>query len=106
MVVKTTRITIETESLLVVRKGKTTVTWCPACCAEAEAMTLEDDSLGEYIPSTLLGDWLANGKLHRSISDSGPTQICLKSLLQCLEFENARRLPTPKPRVPKTGEGK
>ena len=41
MVVKTTRITIETESLLVVRRGKTIVTWCPACCAEAEAMTLD-----------------------------------------------------------------
>src|ERR1035441_7203004 len=52
MVVKTTRITIETESLLVVRRGKTIVTWCPACCAEAEAMTLEGTSLGD-IPSTL-----------------------------------------------------
>ena len=43
MVVKTTRITIETESLLVVHRGKTIVTWCPACCADAEAMTLEGD---------------------------------------------------------------
>ena len=33
MVVKTTRITIETESLLVVHRGKTIVTWCPACGA-------------------------------------------------------------------------
>ena len=43
VVVKTTRITIETESLLVVRRGKTIVTWCPACCAEVEAMTIEGD---------------------------------------------------------------
>jgi hypothetical protein len=104
MVTKTTRITIETESLLVVRKGKTTVTWCPACCAEAEAMTLENDVASEDIPSSLLRDWLANGKLHQWSYDGGPTQICLKSLLQCLELEEARRLPEPKPTVPKTGE--
>jgi len=61
-VVKTTRITIETESLLVVRRGKTIVTWCPACCAEAEAMTLEGDSFGEDLPSTLFSDWLVAGR--------------------------------------------
>jgi hypothetical protein len=106
MVVKTTRITIETESLLIVRRGKTIVTWCPACCAEAEAMTLEGDSLGEDIPSTLFRSWLAAGKLHFWIHEGGPAQICLTSLLQCLESEHARRLPTPKPTPPNTGEGK
>jgi len=106
MVLKTTRITIETESLLVVRRGKTVVTWCPVCCAEAEAMTLKGDSLGEDIPSTLLRDWLAAGKLHLSSSDGGPVRICLTSLLRCFESEDARRLPTPKPTPPKTGEGK
>jgi hypothetical protein len=58
-VAKTTRITIETEGLLVVHSGKTFVTWCPACCAEAEAMTLKGESLGEDISSTLISDWLA-----------------------------------------------
>ena len=106
MVVKTTRITIETESLLVVHRGKTIVTWCPVCCAEAEAMTLEGDSLGEDIPSPLLRDWLAAGKLHLWSPDGGPAQICLTSLLRCFESEDARRLPTPKPTVPKTGEKK
>ena len=106
MVVKTTRITIETESLLVVHRGKTIVTWCPACCAEVEAMTLEGDSLGEGIPSALLRDWLATGKLHLWGPDGGPIQICLPSLLQCFESEDARRLPGPEANAPKTGEGK
>src|ERR1700739_57598 len=104
MVVKTTRITIETESLLVVRRGKTIVTWCPACCADAEAMALEGTCLGEDIPPTLLSDWLPAGKLHFWSPDSGPALICLRSLLQCFESEDACRLPTPKPTVPKTGE--
>ena len=72
MVVKTTRITIETESLLVVRRGKTIVTWCPACCAEAEAMTLRATALATDIPSALLRDWLAAGKLHLWSPDGGP----------------------------------
>lgn len=104
MVAKTTRITIETESLLVVHRGKTIVTWCPLCCSEVEAMTLAGESLGEDIPSTLLSDWLAAGKLHLWSADGGPDQICLTSLLRCFESEDASRLPTPKP-TPKTGEG-
>ena len=103
--VKTTKITIETESLLIVRRGKTIVTLCPICCVEAEAMTLEGDSLGEEFPSILLRGWLAAGKLHLWSTDGGPDRICLTSLRRCFESEDARRLPTPKP-TPKTGEGK
>ena len=103
VVLKTTRITIETESLLFVRRCKTIVTWCPICCAEAEAMTLEGSSLGDDFPSTLLSDWLAAGKLHLWSLDGGPDRICLTSLLRCFESEDARRLPTPKP-IPRTGE--
>ncbi len=106
MVLKTTRITIETESLLVVRKGKAIVTWCPVCCADVEAMTLAGASLADDIPSTLLRDWLADGKLHSWRPDGGPAQICLASLLRCFESEDARRLPTPKQTSPKTGDGK
>jgi hypothetical protein len=106
MVAKTTRITIETESLLIVRRGKTVVTWCPVCCAEAEAMTLEGDGFGDDIPSSLLRDWLASGKLHLSNADGGQAQICLKSLLQCFNSENAGRFPDPERTFPKTGDQK
>jgi hypothetical protein len=106
VVVKTTKITIETESLLVIRKGKTVVTWCPACCAEVEAMTVEGDSLGEEIPSALLREWLAIGKLHFWRPDGGPTQICLQSLLQCFASEDARSFQATKRTAPKTGEEK
>jgi hypothetical protein len=103
-VAKTTKITIETESLLVVRRGKTIVTWCPVCCTESEAMTLEDDGIGD-IPSTLIGDWLAAAKLHSWSPDGGPDLICLKSLLECFESEDARKLPAPKPTQSITEEG-
>jgi hypothetical protein len=104
-VVKTTRITIETESLLVVRRGKTIVTWCPACCAEVEAMAVENDSLGDGISSAVLRQWFATGRLHFWGPDGGPVQICLPSLLQCFASEDARSFHTPTRTAPKTGEG-
>ena len=106
MALKTTRITIETESLLVVHREKTIVARCPVCCAEVEAMTLAGESLREDIPSTLMRDWLATGRLHLWNSDGGPDRICLTSLLQCFESDDARSLSTPKPTPPKTGDQK
>ncbi len=103
--VKTTRITIETDSLLVVYRGRTFVACCPVCCADVEAMTLEGNRLGEEIP-TLLRDWIATGKLHFWSPGGGPARICLTSLRQCFESEDARSFQAPKRTAPKTGEGK
>jgi Fe-S oxidoreductase len=92
VVVKTTRITIETENLLVVRKGKTIITWCPACCADVEVMMLEGVSPDKDLPSSYLTDWLATGKLHLWHPAEGSAQICLPSLLLCFEAESVPRL--------------
>lgn len=106
MVVKTTRITIETESLLVMHRGRSFVAWCPGCCAEVETMTLKGDGLGENLPSGLLTDWLATGKLHLWSPSGGPAQICVTSLLRCFATEDACRLSDPKRTVQEEGEGK
>ena len=97
---KTTRITVETENLLVVRRGKTIVTWCPACCADVEVMMLE----GEDIPSSYLRDWLATAKLHLWRPAEGSAQVCLPSLLRCFQAESVPRLGNPKTES-KTGDG-
>jgi hypothetical protein len=75
MAVKTTKITIETEGLLVVRQALTVVTWCPGCKAEVEVALLTEDS------AQLLGG-LHSGTLHMWSSPEGQTRICLPSLLQ------------------------
>jgi hypothetical protein len=103
VVVKTTRITIETENLLVVHRAKTTETWCTACCANVEVIMLERDSLSEDIPSSYLGVWLRTGKLHLWRTAQGSAQLCLPSLLQCIQAEAVPRLGEPKTH-PKTGE--
>ena len=47
MVLRTTRITVETESLMVVRRAKAVVAWCPDCHAEVDVITLSQDSFSE-----------------------------------------------------------
>jgi hypothetical protein len=69
-------------------------------------MTLTGDGLDEDLPSALLRDWLATGKLHFWSPGGGPTLICLTSLLQCFESDDARRLSDPKRTVQEKGEGK
>lgn len=77
MAVRTTKISIETEGLLVVRQARTVVTWCPGCQAEVEVMLLEEDN-----PAAQLLSGLPAGTLHLWAPPEGPAQICLPSLLQ------------------------
>ena len=44
MAVRTTKITIETEGLLVVRQARTVVSWCPGCQAEVDVVLLGEDT--------------------------------------------------------------
>lgn len=104
--VRRTKITIETESLLVVHRGKTFVAWCPVCRADVESMTLTGDGVGEEISPALLEDWFRSGNLHLCRPAEGPAQICLPSLLQCFESKDVRRLQTPMRTPEKTGDGK
>jgi hypothetical protein len=81
--VKTTRITIETEMRVVVRRAQATLSWCPDCHAEVEVITLDHDSLSESTTAAQIHEWQATGKLHLSQPANGPAQICVTSLLQC-----------------------
>jgi hypothetical protein len=75
MKVRTTKITIETEDLLVIRQARTVVTWCPGCQAEVDAILLGEDT------AQLLSE-LPAGTLHVWSPPEGPVQICLRSLVQ------------------------
>jgi hypothetical protein len=81
--VKTTRITVETETLVIVRHAKAALAWCPGCRAEVDVVILDSDSLIEPATAAQIHQWQATGKLHLSQPANGPTQICVSSLLQC-----------------------
>ena len=52
---KRTRITIETDSLLVLRGRKSLWAWCPQCGAEAEMIPLNDVGLISNLPHGCAG---------------------------------------------------
>jgi hypothetical protein len=75
MAVRTTKITIETEGLLVVRQARTVVSWCPGCQAEVDVVILDEGT------AQLLSG-LPTGTLHIWSPPEGPVLICLRSLVQ------------------------
>jgi hypothetical protein len=89
--VRTTKITVETESLVVIRRAKAVLTWCPECLANVETIMLDADSLAEPATATQIREWLATGKLHLWQPVNGSAQICVTSLLQCFELDEVGR---------------
>jgi hypothetical protein len=78
---KQTRITIETDSLLIVRGRSSRRTWCPQCAAEGEMIALENVGVISNLERPALEEWLNSGELHRSQAADGSQVICLNSLL-------------------------
>ena len=81
-VLRTTRITVETDTFLVVRRATAALAWCPACCAEVDVITLAEDSVLDPATSAQMEAWLGTGELHLWRSGEGAVQICMTSLLQ------------------------
>jgi hypothetical protein len=81
--VKTIRITVETETLVIVRHAKAAMSWCPSCCAEVDVVTIDAGSLVELANAAQIRQWQATGKLHLLQQANGLFQICVGSLLQC-----------------------
>lgn len=102
MATKTTRITVETETQVVIRRAKTDLAWCPVCRAEVDAVTLDNDSIAEPETAAQIQEWLGSRRLHFWRSARGLAAICLPSLFQCLELDEVQRLcrPHQKPHDP------
>lgn len=79
---KRTRITIETESLLVIRGRKSLRAWCPQCGAEAEMIPLTDAGLVSNLPPAEVPAWMEFADLHHTTSADGAVLLCLNSLLR------------------------
>jgi hypothetical protein len=82
---KQTKITIETDSLLILRGRSSRRAWCPLCAAEGEMIALEETGVISNLEGTALEEWLGSGQLHRSQAADGSTLICLTSLLVRLQ---------------------
>lgn len=85
-----TKITIETDSLLILRAGNSKRAWCPRCAAEGEMIALKEAGVISNHEPTALEDWLNSAELHRSQASDGSTLICLNSLLACVQNKRIR----------------
>jgi hypothetical protein len=77
-----TKITIETDSLLILRGRNSNRAWCAQCSAEAEMIALENVGVLSNLDCAAVEEWLNSGELHRSKSANGSALICLNSLIQ------------------------
>jgi len=78
---KRTKITIETDSLLILRGRSSRRAWCPLCVAEAEMIALENAGVVSNLDRPALEEWLNSGNVHRAQAADGSVLICLNSLL-------------------------
>jgi hypothetical protein len=78
---KKTKVTIETDSLLILRGRSSLRAWCPRCGAEAEMIALNDTAVMTNLDQAALDQWLNSDELHRSQTSDGSKLICLNSLL-------------------------
>lgn len=78
---KQTKITIETDSLLIFRGRNSSRAWCPRCKTEGETIALENLGVMSNLDRVALEKWLESGELHRWQTVEGLALICLNSLL-------------------------
>lgn len=78
---KKTKITIETDSLLILQGRSSTRAWCPLCAAEGEMIALENAGVISNLERPAMEEWLNSPELHRSQAADGSALICLNSLL-------------------------
>lgn len=82
---KQTKITIETDSLLILRGRNSLRAWCPRCAADAEMIELENTGVVSNLDRAAVERWLNSGDLHRTQAPDGSELICLNSLLARLQ---------------------
>ena len=77
-----TKITIETDSLLILRGRTALRAWCQQCGGEVEMIPLDGVGVISNLPALEVEAWIASDDLHRSQAPDGKTLICLNSLLK------------------------
>ena len=77
-----TKITVETDSLLVVRGGRSFRAWCPECGAEVEMIPLDGVGVISNLTPVDVEAWIQSDDLHHTKTTDGAPLICLNSMLK------------------------
>ena len=76
-----TRVTIETEEIVVARRiASPVIAWCPKCETETGMVSLIQAALLRHIDRRTIQEWMQSGELHvLETGETGPL-ICVTSL--------------------------
>ena len=77
-----TKITIETDSLLVLRGRRSLRAWCPQCDSESEMIPLNEVGVISNLPLREVEAWLQSEHLHYATGANGAHLLCLNSMLK------------------------
>lgn len=82
---KRTRITIETDSLVVLRKRVSLRAFCPQCHAQAEMIHLNNVTAVSNLSGAGIQAWVEPSAWHQIPTEDGAVLICLNSMLKQLQ---------------------
>ena len=86
---KQTRITVETNSMLVLRGRSLMRAWCADCGSEQEMIALESAQDDGGVHKVSADEWLNRSSLH-FLEGNGGRLICLRSLLASVKIPKIR----------------
>jgi hypothetical protein len=79
---KRTTITVETDSLLVLRGRMLLRAWCSECGAESEMIPLNEVGVISNLTPPEVEAWIQSEDLHHTMAADGCPLICLNSMLK------------------------
>lgn len=77
-----TKITVETDSVLMIRSCKSLKAWCPKCHAEVEMIPFDGVGVISNLTPVEVEAWIQSSDLHHTRTTDGALLICLNSMLK------------------------
>ena len=79
------KITIETDSLLILRGRSSLRAWCPGCRSEVEMIPLDGVGVISNLAPPEVAAWIQSEDLHHTMAADGAPLICLNSMLKRIQ---------------------
>ena len=84
----TTKITIETERLLVMSRSQNFASWCPSCGALVPRLTVDEAAAVARVDSMTVYRWVEAGTIHYARTEGGVPLLCAVSLRDLVQTRN------------------
>jgi hypothetical protein len=80
-----TKITIETDSILILRGRSSLWAWCPDCGFEVEMIPVDGVGVISNLAPPEVEAWIQSQDLHHTMAADGAHLICLNSMLKRIQ---------------------